>query len=109
MEVVGEVQKHPNARVFAFGIGNSVNRFLLDKMAESGRGAVEYVTLADKADEAADHFYERVRSPLLTDLYIDWGGLPVTDVYPQRLPDLFSGQPLVITGRYTQPPTARCT
>jgi Ca-activated chloride channel family protein len=101
MEIVGEVQKHPNARVFAFGIGTAVNRFLLDKMAEAGRGAVEYVNLADKADEAADRFYERVRSPLLTDLYVDWGGLPVTDVYPQRLPDLFSGQPLVISGRYT--------
>jgi Ca-activated chloride channel family protein len=107
MEIVGEVQKHPNARVFAFGIGTAVNRFLLDKMAESGRGAVEYVTLADKADEAAHRFYERVRSPLLTDLYIDWGGLPVTDVYPQRLPDLFSGQALVISGRYTQPATGK--
>ena len=102
MEIVGEIQKHPNARVFSFGIGNSVNRFLLDKMAEAGRGAVEYVSLADKADEAADRFYERVRSPLLTDLYVDWGGLPVADVYPTRLPDLFSGQPLIITGRYTQ-------
>jgi Ca-activated chloride channel family protein len=102
MEIVGEVRKHPNARVFAFGIGTAVNRFLLDKMAEAGRGAVEYVNLAEKADEAADRFYQRVRSPLLTDLYVDWGGLPVTDVYPTRLPDLFSGQPLVITGRYTQ-------
>jgi Ca-activated chloride channel homolog len=107
MEIVGEVQKHPNARVFAFGIGTAVNRFLLDKMAEAGRGAVEYVTLADKADQAAGRFYERVRSPLLTDLYIDWGGLPVTDVYPQRLPDLFSGQPLIITGRYTQPASGK--
>ena len=107
MEIVGEVQKHPNARVFAFGIGTAVNRFLLDKMAESGRGAVEYVTLADKADEAAHRFYERVRSPLLTDLYIDWSGLPVTDVYPQRLPDLFSGQPLVISGRFTQPASGK--
>jgi Ca-activated chloride channel family protein len=105
MEIVGEVQKHPNARVFAFGIGTAVNRFLLDKMAEAGRGAVEYVTLADKADEAADRFYERVRSPLLTDLYVDWGDLPVADVYPQRMPDLFSGQPLIITGRYTKPAT----
>jgi Ca-activated chloride channel homolog len=107
MEIVSEVQKHPNARVFAFGIGTAVNRFLLDKMAESGRGAVEYVTLADKADEAAHRFYERVRSPLLTDLYIDWGGLPVTDVYPQRLPDLFSGQPLVISGRFTKPASGK--
>jgi Ca-activated chloride channel family protein len=56
MEIVGEIQKHPNARVFAFGIGSAVNRFLLDKMAEAGRGAVEYVSLADQADQAADRF-----------------------------------------------------
>ena len=43
MEIIGEVQKHPNARVFAFGIGGSVNRFLLDNMAKYGRGEVEYV------------------------------------------------------------------
>src|SRR5207249_1068976 len=41
LEIIGEVQKHPNARVFAFGIGNSVNRFLLDGMAKYGRGEVE--------------------------------------------------------------------
>ncbi|HEV8593796.1 MAG TPA: VIT and VWA domain-containing protein, partial [Pyrinomonadaceae bacterium] len=46
-EIVAEIQKHPNARVFSFGIGSSVNRFLLDKMAEAGRGEVEYVTLTD--------------------------------------------------------------
>lgn len=103
MEIIGEIQKHPNARVFSFGIGSSVNRFLLDGMAKAGRGAVEYVTLADKADAAAKRLYERLRTPLLTDVAVDWGGLPVTDVYPRRLPDLFSGQPLIISGRYTVP------
>jgi len=103
MEIIGEVQKHPNARVFSFGIGNSVNRFLLDGMAKAGRGAVEYVTLQDRAKEASRRLYERIRSPLLTDVSVNWGGLPVTDVYPTRLPDLFSGQPLIITGRYTGP------
>ena len=49
MEIISEVQKHPNARVFSFGIGSSVNRFLLDKMAEAGRGEVEYVGLNDEA------------------------------------------------------------
>ncbi len=101
-EVIGEVQKHPNARVFAFGIGGSVNRFLLDKMAEHGRGEVEYVTLSDDGSAAAKRFHERVRNPLLTDIELDWGGLPVTDVYPQRIPDLFSAKPLILTGRYTQ-------
>ncbi len=101
MQIIAEVQKHPNARVFAFGIGNSVNRFLLDKMAEYGRGEVEYVALNDDGSAAARRFHERVRNPLLTDISIDWSGLPVADVYPQRIPDLFSAKPVVLTGRYT--------
>jgi Ca-activated chloride channel family protein len=101
MEIISEIQKHQNARVFAFGIGSSVNRFLLDKMAEQGRGEVEYVTLEDDGSAAARRFHERVRNPLLTDIEIDWAGLPVADVYPKRLPDLFSAKPLILTGRYT--------
>jgi Ca-activated chloride channel family protein len=100
-EIINEVQKHPNARVFAFGIGSSINRFLLDKMAEEGRGEVEYVSLSDDGSAAARRFHERVRSPLLTDISIDWNGLPVADVYPKRIPDLFSAKPVVLTGRYT--------
>ena len=101
MAIIDEVQKHPNARVFAFGIGGSVNRFLLDKMAEHGRGEVEYVGLNDDGSAAARRFHERVRNPLMTDIAIDWNGLPVADVYPQRIPDLFSAKPLMLTGRYT--------
>src|SRR5262245_61124107 len=99
-EIIGEVQKHPNARVFSFGIGQSVNRFLLENMARHGRGEVEYVTLQDDGSAAARRFHERVRNPLLTDVSIDWGGLPVADIYPQRLPDLFSAKPVDLTGRY---------
>jgi len=101
MEIISEVQKHPNARVFSFGIGGSVNRFLLDKMAEAGRGEVEYVDLNDDGSAAARRFHERVRNPLLTDISIDWNNLPVADVYPQRIPDLFGAKPLVLTGRFT--------
>ncbi len=100
-EIISEVQKHPNARVFSFGIGNSINRFLLDKMAEHGRGAVEYVSLEDDGSAAARRFHERVRSPLLTDIQIDWGGLQVADTYPRRIPDLFGSGPLIVSGRYT--------
>jgi Ca-activated chloride channel homolog len=102
MEIVSEVKKHPNARVFSFGIGSSVNRYLLDKMAEAGRGEVEYVALNDDGSAAAKRFHERVRSPLLTDISVDWNGLPVADVLPAgRIPDLFSAKPLKLTGRFT--------
>ena len=101
LEIIGEVQKHKNARVFAFGIGTSVNRFLIEGMAKAGRGDSEIVTLNDKADVAAHRLYERLRAPLLTDISIDWGTLPVAEVYPAHLPDLFSGKPLIVSGRYT--------
>jgi Ca-activated chloride channel family protein len=103
MEILAEVQKHADARVFAFGIGQSVNRFLLDGMAQLGRGEVEYVGLQDDGSAAARRFHQRVRDPLLTDLSIDWGGLAVSDVYPKRIPDLFGAKPVVVVGRYAGP------
>src|SRR5437763_7581446 len=103
MEIIAEVQKHPNARVFSFGIGSSVNRYLLENMAEYGRGEVEYVGLNGDGSAAARHFHERVRNPLLTDLSVEWDGLKVTEVDPKRLPDLFSAKPVVLIGRYTAP------
>jgi Ca-activated chloride channel family protein len=101
-EIIGEIRKHPNARIFGFGIGNAVNRFLLDKMSDEGRGDVEYVTLNDDGSAAAKRFFERIRTPLLTDVKVDFAGLPVTDVYPARIPDLFSARPLTLHGRYSQ-------
>ncbi len=97
LKIVAEVKRHPNARVFAFGIGSSVNHFLLDKVAEEGRGEVEYVGLQDDGSAAARRFYNRVRNPLLTDVSIDWSGLPVTEIYPRRVPDLFSATPVILS------------
>src|SRR5262245_61542232 len=101
-EIIAEVKKHSDARVFAFGIGTAVNRFLLSKMSEEGHGEVEFVTNPTQAEAAADRFYERVHSPVLVDISIDWNGLPVTDVYPKQVRDLFSAKPIIITGRFTQ-------
>lgn len=102
-EIIAEVQKHPQARVFSFGIGSSVNRYLLDKIAQEGRGEAEYVSLTDDGSKAAKRFYERVRTPLLTDISIEWNNLPVADIYPGRISDLFSAKPLILHGRFTKP------
>ena len=101
-EIISEVRKHPNARVFSFGIGDSVNRFLLDQIAKEGRGEAEYVSLTDDGSRAARRFHERIRNPYLTDISIEWNGLPVTDIYPKRIPDLFGAKPVVVFGRYAK-------
>jgi Ca-activated chloride channel family protein len=102
--ILDAIQKNVGtARVFSFGIGNSVNRFLIEGMGRYGRGASEVVTLQSQGDDAAKRFHERVDSPILTDISLDLGRLPVKDLYPDPnlIPDLFAAQPLVITGRYT--------
>jgi len=105
--IIAEVKKHPDARVFSFGIGTAVNRFLLTKMAEEGHGDVEFVTDPKEAEPAADRFYDRVHTPVLANISIDWGGLPITDVYPREVRDLFSAKPIVLTGRFTGHPSGK--
>ncbi|MBI3911402.1 MAG: VWA domain-containing protein [Armatimonadetes bacterium] len=103
MQIIAYVRKHRGrARMFPFGIGNSVNRFLIEGMAKEGRGVAELVTLNTPGEEAAARFYRRVSHPLLLDVGVDWHGLPVDEVYPKHLPDLFSARPLILKGRYTR-------
>ena len=92
-----------DSRLYSFGVGSSVNRYLLDRMAKGGRGHVEYVRQDEDADEHVQAFYERIRNPLLTDVDVEWDGVEVLDVYPDPVPDLFAGQPIVLVGRYDEP------
>ncbi|MCP4709209.1 MAG: VWA domain-containing protein [Planctomycetes bacterium] len=100
-EILGEIQKRlGDARIFSFGVGSSVNRFLLERMAYMGKGAVAYIGLNDSAAAVVDEFYDRISHPALADIQIDWGDMIVSDVYPSRISDLFIGRPVIVTGRY---------
>ncbi|MEQ1507875.1 MAG: VIT domain-containing protein, partial [Myxococcota bacterium] len=96
-----------DARLFSLGVGSAVNRYLLDALAEVGRGDVSYQLPETPVAETVDRFYARIAHPALTDLAIDWGGLDVREVYPSVLPDLFAGQPVRVVARYAGalPPT----
>ena len=91
------------ARVFTFGIGNSVNRYAIDAFAAEGKGAAEYVTLADKADAAAERLTKRLETPVLMNVSASFGGTEVDTVTPENLPDLFDETPIVILGHYVNP------
>ncbi|MBV1859292.1 MAG: AgmX/PglI C-terminal domain-containing protein, partial [Nannocystaceae bacterium] len=89
-----------HARIFALGVGQAPNRFLLDGLSAVGRGAVSYVGTTETVERAVERFYRRIAAVALRDISIDWGTLRVQDVAPQRIADLFVGQPLVVYGRY---------
>lgn len=91
-----------NLRLFAFGVGYDVDTFLLDSLVQEHHGSSTYVKPGEPLDEILSGFYARVSTPVLTDLSLDFGSLPVYDLYPDPLPDLFEGSQVVIVGRYRE-------
>ena len=101
-EIIARVQrelKYGN-RLYSFGVGSSVNRFLLDRLAEVGRGTMQVVRQDEPSQEAAEKFFQQINNPVLTNIRVRWEGEGSSpDIYPQFLPDLFANQPLVLFGR----------
>jgi Ca-activated chloride channel family protein len=87
-------------RVFPFGVGHDVNTTLLDALAAEFGGVSAYVKPGENLEEAVSAFYARVGTPVLTDLRLDFGGAGVYDLLPPRLPDLYAGGQILVSGRY---------
>ena len=85
---------------FAFGIGSSVNRYLIEGMARAGRGEPFIVTNQNEAKEKAEIFLNYIKNPLLTDIKTNFEGFDAYDIEPISIPDLFAERPLVIFGKY---------
>ncbi len=88
------------SRLFTFGIGPSVNRALLARLAELGHGTAEFLQLDEDIEAAIVRFQDRVAYPVIQDLQLSWQGGTAWDIYPARLPDLYIGQPLELVARF---------
>lgn len=87
-------------RLFSFGVGYDVDTFLLDSLAQAHHGATSYVLPDERIDERVSAFYEKISTPVLMGLQLDFGEIAVFDLYPNPLPDLFNGSQILLTGRY---------
>ncbi len=95
------IQNHLNqANFYAFGIGSSVNRYLIEGIAHVGRGESFVVTEAQMAKQKADQLRQYIESPILTDVSVDFRGIDVYDVIPRQIPDLTAERPLYAFGKY---------
>jgi len=88
------------ANVFAFGIGSSVNRFLIEGMAKAGCGEPFVVTDRFEAPAVAAKFREYIQSPVLTGIEVRFEGFEAYDVEPSSVPDMFAQRPVVIYGKW---------
>lgn len=99
-EVFAEIQNNLNtANVFAFGIGSSVNRYLIEGVAKAGQGEPFIVTNQLEAPKMGKRFRDYISTPLLTNIKVETDGAEIYDLEPSKIPDLFAQRPLLLYGK----------
>ncbi len=103
-EILGELQStvRDNTRLFSVGVGSSVNRYLIEGLAQEGMGSAVYVGYNQDPVQAVSEIYSKINNPYLVGIQLDWGNLAVSDVQFGGTRDLYDGEPLVITGRFSR-------
>lgn len=100
-ELLQLIQNRPrNARVFCIGVGNDVNRPLLEQMAEDSGGLAAFLSRTDNFDRQAQAFRRKLMRPAASGVQIAIQGVETYDLEPAVLPDLHHGVPVRIYGRY---------
>jgi Ca-activated chloride channel homolog len=92
--------KADEANTFAFGIGTSVNRYIIEGMAHCGMSEPFIVLGPEGADKEAEKLRNYINNPVLTQIKKRFSGLDVYDVEPLSVPDLLAERPLIIYGKY---------
>lgn len=92
-------QRIGDSRLFTVGIGSAPNALFMRKAARFGRGSFAYIGASDEVEQKMARLFRRLRAPVLTDLRLTWqtaDGRPVAGQAPQRVPDLYADEPLVV-------------
>ena len=109
-ESIEFVREHSdNTNFFIFGIGSSVNRYLIEGIAFAGHGEPMIVTSESEASAAAERFRQYISTPVLTRIKMNAGKFKVYDVEPMAVPDMMAERPIMIFGKYTGKPTGTVT
>jgi len=88
------------ARLFVFGVGNDVNTFLLDRLAEENRGSRDYVVEGEDIEVKVSSLYGKIAYPALEEVTLTIEGISVHHLAPSKIGDLFHGTRVIVAGRY---------
>ena len=90
------------SRLFAIGIGSAPNGFFMRKATELGRGSFTIIDDIREVEERMSSLFATLARPMVTDLAFNLPGAQNMSIYPDPLPDLYAGEPLIFTARMTE-------
>lgn len=89
-----------STNLFSFGIGSSVNRYLIESMARAGAGEPFVVTGQNDVAEVGGRFRRYVQAPLLSNIRLEGDGVELYDMEPADIPVMLAERPIVVFGKY---------
>ena len=90
------------SRIFTFGVGDDINTHLLDKITNKTRAYRTYIAEGEDITKSISRFFDKVSSPVLTDIEIKSSNIRLEEIFPRNYPDLFKGGSITVLGRYSK-------
>lgn len=90
-----------NVSIFSFGVGSDVQKNVLTSIAIENNGFAEFLESYD-LEERLTNFYLRIRNPVLLNTSMSFSSPIIMETYPEPLPNLYKGQQMVVSGRYSE-------
>jgi Ca-activated chloride channel family protein len=86
-----------NSRLFTVGIGSAPNSHFMAKASQLGRGTFTYIGSVDEVKVKMGELFAKLETPVLKGVEIRWPEGVHAEAWPKRVPDLYAGEPLVVT------------
>jgi len=105
LELFGLIERNlGSTRLFTVGIGSAPNSWFMRKAAEAGRGTFTLISALHEVNEKMSRLFRKLEQPQITDIAVQWPDGTTIEAYPQTIPDLYSGAPIIIKARLEHAP-----
>lgn len=99
-EIFAYLKQHlGDNRIFTIGIGKAPNRWFMRKAAELGRGSYTYIATSSEVQRKMDALFHKIERSVLGDVKLTFTGMNAPEFYPEVVPDLYAGEPIIVNAR----------
>ncbi|MCI0505062.1 MAG: marine proteobacterial sortase target protein, partial [Gammaproteobacteria bacterium] len=92
-------QKLSNSRLFTVGIGSAPNSYFMTRAAEYGRGTYTFIGSTDEVQSKMQELFAKLETPVLTDVKVKFPDNVTVEMWPNRIPDLYLGEPIILVAK----------
>lgn len=100
VELFGIIERElGDSRLFTIGIGSAPNGYFMSRAARFGRGTHTFIGKTSEVEQRMAALFEKIERPVMRDIAVHWPAGSDAQMWPDRIPDLYAGEPLLLSVR----------